>query len=241
MKISERIEKNKEVKAMIVAAHPDDAEIGMGGAIVKMIESGWEVIIVDLTDGEPTPLGTKEIRQKETDTASKILGIEKRFCLDMPNRYLTATLEYRRKLAETIRIHQPDILFGPVNEDYHPDHIEAAKLIDGARFEAKFHKTDMKGVPWWVPKLYSYFSIHKMNYDKPSFIIDISDQWERKFKAIQAYQSQTNNNSFKSTNLLERVEVIFRYFGQRIDTKYGEPFISNEPISIKNLSIMNHD
>ncbi len=236
MDISMQKEENRLTKAMIIAAHPDDAEIGMGGTIVKMIQSGWEVVIVDLTDGEPTPFGTKEIRQRETESANKILGVKKRFCLDMPNRYLTATLENRRKLAEIIRMHQPDILFGPVNQDYHPDHIEAAKLIEGARFEAKFHKTDMKGEPWWVSKLYSYFSIHKMNYEKPSFVIDITEQWEIKLKSIQAYQSQIKNSTFKNTSMLERVEVLCRYFGQCFDSKYGEPFISKEPLTIKVLN-----
>ena len=236
MNISGQNKKNTIAKAMIIAAHPDDAEIGMGGTIAKMIESGWEVIVIDLTDGEPTPLGTKEIRQKETSESNKILGIEKRFCLNMPNRYLNATLENRRKIAEVIRIHQPDILFGHINQDYHPDHIEAAKLIDGARFEAKLHKTDMKGHPWWVPKLYSFFSIHKINYVKPSFIVDITDQWEIKSKAIQAYQSQIKNNSFKNVSILEKAEVMFRYFGQCIDTKYGEPFISEEPIRVNDIN-----
>ena len=236
MKKTEKKQENITVKTMIIAAHPDDAEMGMGGTIVKMIESGWEVVIVDLTDGEPTPFGTKEIRQKETETANKILGIRKRICLDMPNRYLTASLDNRLKLAEIIRIYQPDILFGHVAQDYHPDHIEAAKLVEGARFEAKFHKTDMKGEPWWVPKLYNYFSIHRMSYDRPSFVIDITDQWEIKYKSIKAYQSQVKNNSFNNSSMLERVEVICRYFGQCIDTKYGEPFISSEILSITNLT-----
>ena len=92
MSIFQTNKSNRMVKAMIIAAHPDDAEITMGGCIAKMISSGWEVMIVDLTDGEPTPFGTKEIREKETEEASKILGIEKRICLNMPNRYLVSTL-----------------------------------------------------------------------------------------------------------------------------------------------------
>jgi len=237
MTTSEEIEKKTTTKkAMIIAAHPDDAEIGMGGTILAMIDSGWDVIIVDLTNGEPTPFGTIEIRKKETEKANEILGIKKRFCLEMPNRYLTANLENRRKLAETIRVHQPDILFGPVNQDFHPDHIEAAKLIEGARFEAKFHKTDMKGEPWWVPKLYHYFSIHKINYDKPSFIVNITSQWEKKYNAIQAYQSQLQNSSFKNVSFLQKAEVIFQYFGQCINTKFGEPFMNSEPMSISNIN-----
>lgn len=225
-------------KVMIVAAHPDDAELAMGGTIVRMIESGWDVIIVDLTNGEPTPFGTKELRKKETLKASKILGIEKRICLEMPNRYLQATLENRKKLAEVIRTNLPDLLFGPVVPDYHPDHIETAKLVGGSRFEAKLHKTDMKGNPYWAPRYYSYYSTHRVHYDKPSFILDVTNQWDKKIKSIQAYQSQIRNISSNPISLLEKVEVTCRYFGQCIGSKYAEPFFSYEPLCVKNLDLL---
>lgn len=224
------------MKAMIISPHPDDAELAMGGTIVKMIESGWEVVVVDLTDGEPTPHGSKEIRQAETKEASRILGIKNRNCLEMPNRYLQANLENRRKLAEIIRLNQPNVLFGPTLPDYHPDHVEAAKLIDGARFEAKLHKTDMKGTPHWSPRQYGYFSTHRLHHINPSFIVDISQQWDRKIKAIQAYKSQISNNSTTYVgSLLEKIEVTCRYFGQCIRCKYGEPVMSHEPLSVKSL------
>jgi bacillithiol biosynthesis deacetylase BshB1 len=229
----------KVTKAMIIASHPDDAELAMGGTIVKMIESGWDVTIVDLTDGEPTPFGSRELRQKETEKASNILGIKKRICLEMPNRYLQATLENRRKLAETIRLIQPDLIFGPVIPDYHPDHIETSKLVRAARFEAKFHKTDMAGTPHWVPREYSYYSTHRLCYDKPSFIVDITDVWNKKIEAIKAYQSQLKSVSEEdSPSLLDKVEITCRYFGQCVGSKYGEPFVSNEPIGVKKLELL---
>lgn len=226
---------------MIVAAHPDDAELAMGGTIAKMIESGWDTIIVDLTDGEPTPYGTKELRKKETDEANNVLGIEKRICLDMPNRYLQATLENRKKLAEVIRINLPDLLFGPVVPDYHPDHVETAKLIESARFEAKFHKTDMKGSPHWAPIYYNYYSTHRMYYGKPSFIVDITSQWDKKIRSIQAYKSQVRYvPSSNQLSLFDKVEVICSYFGQCIGSKYAEPFFDSEPLFVKNLNSISY-
>jgi len=226
-------------KVMIVAPHPDDAELAMGGTIAKMVKSGWDLVIVDLTDGEPTPFGSKQLRQKETDKASHILGIKKRICLNMPNRYLQATLESRRKLAEVIRLNQPDLLFGPVLPDHHPDHIEALKLIKGARFEAKFHKTKMAGTPHWVPREYGYYSTHRSDFHKPSFIVDITEFWNKKIKAIQSYETQIKNiSSNNSVSLLEKVEIICRYFGECIGSKYGEPFVSNDPISITKLELL---
>jgi bacillithiol biosynthesis deacetylase BshB1 len=226
-------------RTMIVAAHPDDAELAMGGTIAKMIESGWDVVVVDLTDGEPTPSGSKELRQKETEKASRILGVKERICLEMPNRYLQANLENRRKLAKVIRLNKPDLIFGPAIPDYHPDHVEAAKLVEGARFEAKFHKTDMEGTPHWIPRQFGYYSTHRFEYDKPSFIIDVTDQWDKKVRAIQAYQSQVKYiSSANSVSLLEKIEVVCRYFGQCIGVKYGESFVSYEPISVKKLELL---
>ena len=228
-------------KFLVVSPHPDDAEFAMGGTIAKMVESGWGGIVVDLTDGEPTPFGSKEIRRKEKERAARILGVEKRICLDMPNRYLRATLENRRKLAEIIRLHQPDMIFGPVVPDYHPDHIEAAKLLDAARFEAKFHKTDMAGEPHWTPKQYGYYSSHKLDHSRPSFIVDITDQWDKKIEAIRAYESQIKGASLTNpVSLPERVEVICRYFGQCIGCKYGEPFVGHEPICSKQLELFDY-
>jgi len=226
-------------RTMIIAAHPDDAELAMGGTIVKMIESGWDVVIVDLTDGEPTPFGSKELRQKETEQANQILGVKKRICLEMPNRYLQASLENRRKLAEVIRLNQPDLIFGPTIPDYHPDHVEAAKLVEGARFEAKFHKTNMKGTPHWIPRQYGYYSTHRLDCRKPSFVIDVTDQWDNKVRAIQAYQSQIKNVSpVNPVSLLERIEVTCRYFGLCIESVYGEAFVSYEPIGVNKLELL---
>jgi bacillithiol biosynthesis deacetylase BshB1 len=222
---------DRTATVMIIAPHPDDAELAMGGTIVKMVESGLDVIVVDLTDGEPTPFGSKKQRAKEAKEAGRILGISKRKCLKMPNRYLQATLENRRALAQIIRLNHPDLIFGPVLPDYHPDHVEAAKLIEGARFEAKFHKTDMKGTPHWPLRQYGYYSTHRLYHHRPSFIINITDQWDRKIKAIRAYDSQIKGSrSANSVSLLEMIEVTCRYFGQCINTRYGEPFSSYEPI-----------
>ena len=219
--------------ALIVAPHPDDAELAMGGAIAGMIITGFNVVIVDLTDGEPTPFGSKQIRAKETQKASDILGIKKRICLDMSNRNLQPTLQNRRKLAAVIRLHKPDILFAPAMPDRHPDHKAALELTEAARFEAKYHKTDLPGDPHWTPKLWQYYSPHRQDFARPSVIMDISGVWEMKLAAIKAYQSQLKNNDCTSTcSILERIEINAKYFGQCINAVYGEPFIASEPLSI---------
>jgi len=226
-------------KVLIISPHPDDAELAMGGVIAKMTDAGWEVTIVDLTDGEPTPFGSKKTRKQETSRANEILGIKKRICLGMTNRYLQATLENRKRVAEVIRLNRPGMLFGPILPDYHPDHVAAVSIIKGARFEAKFHKTDMAGEPYWVPKQYGYYSTHRAGYQKPAFLVDVSDCWDRKINAIRAYQSQIKNiSSASKVSLIEKVDVVCRYFGQCAGVEYAEPFMSYEPVSIKKLALL---
>lgn len=225
--------------ALIVAPHPDDAELAMGGTIIKLIATGCNVIIVDLTDGEPTPFGSKILRTKETQKATKILGLKTRLCLGMPNRCLEPTLQNRKKLAEVIRIYRPDMLFGPVMPDWHPDHKATFELLESARFEAKYHKTDLPGQPHWTPKVWLYYSPHRNDFINPSIIIDISDVWHKKLDAIKAYKSQLKNRSISdSYSLIERIEITARYFGQNINAKFGEPLKSCQPVSINSIGFL---
>jgi len=218
-------------KILIVAPHPDDVEMAMGGTLAKMLDAGWNVTVVDLTDGEPTPYGSKEIRKAETQKANQILGIKQRLCLDMTNRYLLYNLENRRKIAEIIRLNEPVMLFGPVTPDYHPDHIETARLLTAARFEAKLHKTNVQGRPHWAHRLYFYYATHRTEYHNPSFLVDVTEYWDRKINAVKAYQSQLKN----VPEILQQLEIVCRYFGRCIGVKFAEPFISSEPLTVKNI------
>ena len=108
---------------LVIAPHPDDAELGAGGGILKMLAAGWRVGVLDLTDGEPTPHGSIEVRRRETDAASKILGLSWRTNLGLPNRSLEPTLAARRELAVVIRQTRPRWLLAPYWIDAHPDHV----------------------------------------------------------------------------------------------------------------------
>ncbi len=134
--------------ALVVASHPDDAELGLGGTIVRLIGQGWKVGILDLTSGEPTPLGTPERRAAETAAANAALGDPWRENLGLPNRSLEPTLAHRRALAAVFRKVRPRLLFAPYWEDAHPDHVAATRLVEDARFWSKLSKTDMPGTPF---------------------------------------------------------------------------------------------
>ncbi|HMO13527.1 MAG TPA: bacillithiol biosynthesis deacetylase BshB1 [Pirellulaceae bacterium] len=226
-----------KLHALVIAPHPDDAELGMGGSIVKMLQGGWNVGILDLTDGEPTPFGTRELRTAETAKASQHLGLRWRENLGLPNRSLQHTLEARAKLAEVIRRTQPNWLFAPFWEDAHPDHVAATELIEAARFWAKLTKTDMSGEPWHPQRIFHYYCIHLRQIAQPAFIVDISQEWPKKLAAIAAYESQfVTGRDHVSPSFLERLEHEASFWGGRIGTKYGEPFASREPIGLRAFS-----
>src|SRR5438067_1177858 len=119
---------------LVIAPHPDDAELGAGATIALLQAEGARVGVLDLTDGEPTPYGSPEIRRRETDAATAVLGLAWRGNLGLPNRRLEADLAARAKLAGALRELRPRVIFAPYWEDSHPDHVAATALVDAARF-----------------------------------------------------------------------------------------------------------
>jgi N-acetylglucosamine malate deacetylase 1 len=228
--------KTDELDVLVIAPHPDDAELGMAGAIMKMLDAGKQVGILDLTDGEPTPYGSVEIRQAETAAASQILGIGWRENLGLPNRRLEATLEAREKLAIVIRQTRPKWLFAPFWVDAHPDHVAATELIEAARFWAKLTKTDMPGQPFHPARIFNYYCVHLKMHAAPAFVLDISDYWERKIESIRCYQSQFITGREPMTpGFLEMLRDEAAYWGKSIGVRYGEPFHCREPIGLHSL------
>ncbi|HEY2251176.1 MAG TPA: bacillithiol biosynthesis deacetylase BshB1 [Planctomycetaceae bacterium] len=222
---------------LVVAPHPDDAEIGVGGTLLRSKSQGLSVGVVDLTTGEPTPHGSLEIRAQETAAATGVLALDWRENLGLPNRSLEPTLPARRALAEIFRTRRPKIIFAPYWEDVHPDHVAASALIDAARFWAKLSKSDLRGEPYWPPKIFYYFSIHLRIHPKPSFVVDISEQIEAKMQAIGCYESQfVTGRSLEFPTPLDDIRDRARYWGWSIGARYGEPFVSREEIGIKDLS-----
>jgi bacillithiol biosynthesis deacetylase BshB1 len=222
--------------ALVVAPHPDDAEIGLGGTIAKLIARGWKVGILDLTTGEPTPLGSLEIRKAETAAANAALGNPWRQNLGLPNRNLEPTLEHRRALAEVFRKVRPRLLFAPYYEDAHPDHIAATKLVEDARFWSKLSKSDMKGEPFHPARILYYFSVHLRIVEKPSFVIDISEHVDFKRAALSAYHSQlVANQPMGRPTVIEAVFDRTRFWGHTVGVLHAEPIASREPIGLANL------
>jgi bacillithiol biosynthesis deacetylase BshB1 len=224
---------------LVISPHPDDAELGMAGTILKMKSEGWAVGVLDLTNGEPTPLGTPEIRARETAAATQVLGLDWRENLGLPNRSLEPTLEARAKLAAVIRRVRPRWLFAPYWIDAHPDHVAATQLIEAARFWAKLTKTDLAGEPHYPERIYYYYCVHLRLIPQPAFILDISEFWEKKLAALRCYRSQLiDGRPPGPPTLLDQLRDQAATWGWAIGTNYGEPFASREPIGLSSLSAL---
>jgi bacillithiol biosynthesis deacetylase BshB1 len=222
--------------AMVIAPHPDDAELGMGGTIARLIARGWRVGILDLTDGEPTPLGDPSRRASETAGANAALGHPWRSNLGLTNRSLEPTLANRRALAAAFRRVRPRLLFAPYWEDAHPDHTAATKLVEDARFWGKLTKSDIPGAPHHPARVLYYFSVHLRIIERPSLLVDVSDQIDAKLAALRCYRSQfVDNQPAGRPTVIDSVCDRTRFWGHLAGVLHAEPFASREPIALSGL------
>jgi bacillithiol biosynthesis deacetylase BshB1 len=221
---------------LVIAPHPDDAELALGGTILSLKAQGARVGVLDLTDGEPTPHGSPEIRKRETAAASALLTLDWRGNLGLANRSLQADLDARQRLAGAIRQLRPRYLFAPYWEDAHPDHVAASLLVDAARFWAKLTKTAMPGAPHYPLKIIYYFSVHLRLHSKPSFVVDITQYIETKMKCLACYHSQfIEGRSTTPPTVLDDLRDRARYWGWTIGCGYGEPFVCREEVGLRSL------
>ena len=221
---------------LVVAPHPDDAEISTGGLIAVSRQQNLRVGVVDLTTGEPTPAGRPETRQSEAEEATRILDLSWRKNLQLPNRSLQPTLDARRTLAEVFRHTRPQIILAPYWQDAHPDHVAASALCDDARFWSKLSRTDLDGDVFWPPMLLHYYSIHLRIHPAASFVVDVSSRIEQKMASVRAYESQViTGRSSEFPTILDDIRDRARYWGWTINAAFGEPLFNREQIRLTSL------
>ncbi len=221
---------------LIVGPHPDDQELGMGGTIARLARQGHDVLLLDMTNGEPTPHGSVQTRRQEWTEAASILGV-RRELLDLPNRCVEHSIQARHAVAAVIRRHQSQIVFLPYPEDAHPDHVATTRIVEDARFDAKLTKIDLPGEPIYPRWLIYYYCTHLRHVADPSFCIDISEQIDLKEQAILAYRSQFVVPQ-GNRRVVEWLREMAGYMGSRIGTRYAEPFYTREPIGLMNLDAL---
>ncbi len=228
-----------KLDVLIFAAHPDDAELSMGGTIARFTQERLDVGVVDLTRGEMSTRGNLKIRAKETDAATKILNLKIRKNLHLKDGDINFNKSALKQIVTSIRKYKPEIIFAPYKNDRHPDHIDTSDLVKRAVFNSglKKFKTTLSGqsqLPYRPRKIFYYMQTYIFN---PSFVVDISDYFETKMKAVLAFKSQFQNLKLKEEEtfisrpeFLEYVEARAKFYGFQIRKKYGEPFYSEETI-----------
>jgi len=216
---------------LAIAAHRDDVEQTCGGTLLKMAERGYRTAILDLTQGEMGTRGTVDDRAREADEAARLLRVGWRQALDIPDGRVENTYESRLKVARVIRQLRPRVLVLPYWLARHPDHATAGMLGYEAAFQAGLAKLEL-GFPPHRPFKIVYASLYADV--RPTFVVDISTQFETRFASLMAYRSQYSDQSAGSglfpqqAEIRERIAVMAGYYGLLAGVRYGEPFVQKE-------------
>ncbi|QDV37195.1 PIG-L family deacetylase [Tautonia plasticadhaerens] len=232
---------DRPLDLIAVGAHPDDLEIACGGTLARLADLGYRVGMVDLTDGEPTPGSVgPDNRAKEADQAAKILGVEVRVALNLPNRRLFDSFEARVALARVFRRYRPRVVlgFGGKTILASPDHYQAMLITDAAVFYSRLSKWDeyFDGLPpHTVTNQLSFpIALHRLDMPETSgyIVADISETLDRKLLAIRAYASQFPPTK---SRLFQTVEMMNRYFGLTAGFEAGELFMNYRSFGVEDL------
>ena len=230
-----------DVDIAAICAHPDDAELGMGGTLAREAARGRRVAIVDLTRGEMGSRGTPQTREKEAAEAARILGVVHRESLGLPDAHLAVIPEHKDAVVEAVRRLRPRVVLLPHWEQRHPDHAAASHIVYQASYLAglRAYRPDL-GPAFRPFKLAYALAMTEAGEIAPTFVVDITAQWETKMKAVRAFASQFTPGPGETVTLpFERfqqaIELAGRRHGQRIGVEYGEGFLTREPLAVDDL------
>lgn len=229
------------IDVLAIAAHPDDIEQTCGGTLIRMADQGYRTAALDLTAGDMGTRGTPEQRIAESETAARHMGLTWRGNLHFPDARLENNIGARMTLAVKIRELKPRVVILPYWQARHPDHYRTGELGYEACFLAGLKKLDEYSDPHRPHKIL-YASLYADV--KPSFIVDISAQFERRMAALLSYASQYGENTEGAglfpteAEIRDRLGAIARFYGNQIGVKYGEPFVVKEAIRIDDIVAM---
>ncbi len=227
------------VDAIFFAAHADDIELACGGTVVNIVKSGRRVGVVDLTRGEMGTRGTPQTRLRESRAAARTLGAAFRDQLDFGDGALRTGRDEELQIIEIVRRWCPALVFAPWPDERHPDHVRTGRLITEASFYAGLRKMKTR-MPAHRPQAVIYYL---QNYLPPlSFVVDVSESWRTKMKAIHTYKSQFfNPNSAEprtfiaEERFMEMIVARGQHFGALIGARYGEAFVTKQPPRIDDI------
>jgi bacillithiol biosynthesis deacetylase BshB1 len=231
----------KPLDILAIAAHPDDVEQTCGGTLIRMAELGYRTGVLDLTAGDMGSRGTPEIRIEESNAAARHMLLAWRGNMHLPDARLENTVSVRMSLAAEIRALRPRVVILPYWEARHPDHYRASEIGFEACFLAGLKKLDEESDPHRPAKIL-YSSLYANV--TPSFVVDISVQFERRMAALFAYDSQYGEQPEASDifpqqqEIRERLGAVARFYGNLIGVKYGEPFVMKEAMRVDDITAM---
>ncbi len=237
-----------KLDVLAIGAHPDDVDLSCGGTVIKMVRQGKSVGVLDITRGELGTRGTADIRAQEANDAAVILGAKVRDNLGIPDGNIESTMENKLRLVAAIRRYRPDVILFPYWKDRHPDHERAYTLCRESWFLAGLEKVatedgsvDQK--PWRPRAYYHYMQWYEF---PPTFIVDISEEFDRRMECVRAFRSQFYDPSssepetvLSTPEFLQMLKTRMSYYGDKIGVRYGEPFYSPQPIKIDDIHLLN--
>jgi bacillithiol biosynthesis deacetylase BshB1 len=231
---------SEHVDVLAIAAHPDDAELTCGGTLARAVEGGHRAGILDLTRGETATRGTPETRAEEAARASEVLGVTVRLNAGLPDAHLENSHDARRIVVALLRRMTPRVVILPFRVGRHPDHRIASELARDACFLAGLGNYD--GGPAARPHKILYALAYREDPIKPTFVVPLSEgQFQKKLESVRCYGSQFEGADqageiFPTGQpLLERVETQTRHYGSLIRQAYGEPFYTEETVSVDDV------
>ena len=231
------------VDILAIAAHRDDVELTCGGTLIKAAALGRRTAILDLTAGETGTRGSADLRASEANRAAEILGLQARENLGLPDAGIVNTPETRAALARAIRRFAPRVVIAPAPRGRHPDHRVTAELVRDAAFVAGLAKVAPE-VPKHRPHKVLHTLAYREDYEKPTFVVDVTDEFERKLEAVRCYGSQFDGVTQagevypNGEPLYDIVRHQAAHYGSLIRSRYGEPFYTTETMRVDDVAAL---
>jgi bacillithiol biosynthesis deacetylase BshB1 len=231
--------KNEQVDILCITAHPDDVEISMAGTVIKHVQAGRSVGLVELTAGELGTRGSPELRAKEASEGMKVLGASFRYQLGMPDGFFRADEKSLMQVVKVVREHRPRIVLSNALNDRHPDHGRAASLVAEACFLSGLRRIET-GQEAHRPVMV----LHAIqdHWQQPDIIVDVTDQWPKKLEALACFKSQffdphskEPSSMIANPDFMPFLEGRSRQLGRLINTTHGEGFLCARPIGVQDF------
>ncbi len=231
------------VDVLAIAAHRDDIELSCGGTLAKCSKLGKRTGVLDLTAGEAGTRGSADLRAAEASRAASVLGLAARENLGWPDAGIVNSPATRNELARVIRRFRPQVVIAPAARGRHPDHRITAELVRDACFVAGLKRLE-PDLPPHRPRKILHATAYREDFERPSFIVDITDEFEQKLEAVRCYASQFDGvtqagECYPNTEpLYDLIRHQAAHYGSLIRTRYGEPFVTTEMMRVDDITAL---